>query len=208
MKLKYEEGGYENENGTISDHKSRLHSCYAWGVLAVVVVSAGFMTAFGSENWQSMTLVLTLLPAITSIMMAAAPIPELKGEKEDSGASGVLHSRTAVLYLICIFFAGASESTMSQWASSYLETAFGINKTIGDLLGLALFGAATFYPQIVGVITDSAVRSENVTAFAQQFGYTAEQFGMKVGMCFAVLAPLLGSLLFYRAMKIPSKTEE
>ena len=97
---------------------------------------------------------------------------------------------------------------MSQWASSYLETAFGINKTIGDLLGLALFGAATFYPQIVGVITDSAVRSENVTAFAQQFGYTAEQFGMKVGMCFAVLAPLLGSLLFYRAMKIPSKTEE
>ncbi len=274
---------------------SRLHSCYAWGVLAVVVVSAGFMTAFGSENWQSMTLVLTLLPAVTSIMMAAAPIPELKGEKEDSGASGVLHSRTAVLYLICIFFAGASESTMSQWASSYLETAFGINKTIGDLLGLALFGAAiglgrtlyskygkgidrillfgalgttacyavaalsdsaaaglvscamtgffvsmlwpgsliavtnkvpnagvalfalmavggdlgaTFYPQIVGVITDSAVRSENVTAFAQQFGYTAEQFGMKAGMCFAVLAPLLGSLLFYRAMKIPSKTEE
>lgn len=70
MKLKYEEGGYENENGTISDHKSRLHSCYAWGVLAVVVVSAGFMTAFGSENWQSMTLVLTLLPAVTSIMMA------------------------------------------------------------------------------------------------------------------------------------------
>lgn len=108
------------------------------------------MTAFGSENWQSMTLVLTLLPAVTSIMMAAAPIPELKGEKEDSGASGVLHSRTAVLYLICIFFAGASESTMSQWASSYLETAFGINKTIGDLLGLALFGAAIFYPQIVG----------------------------------------------------------
>lgn len=196
MKLKYEEGGYENENGTISDHKSRLHSCYAWGVLAVVVVSAGFMTAFGSENWQSMTLVLTLLPAVTSIMMAAAPIPELKGEKEDSGASGVLHSRTAVLYLICIFFAGASESTMSQWASSYLETAFGINKTIGDLLGLALFGAATFYPQIVGVITDSAVRSENVTAFAQQFGYTAEQFGMKAGMCFAVLAPFLGACCF------------
>lgn len=82
--------------------------------------------------------------------------------------------------------------------------------------GVALFAlmaaggdlGATFYPQIVGVITDSAVRSENVTAFAQQFGYTAEQFGMKAGMCFAVLAPLLGSLLFYRAMKIPSTTEE
>lgn len=274
---------------------SRLHSCYAWGVLAVVVVSAGFMTAFGNDNWQSMTLLLTMLPMVTCILMIVAPIPELGEEKADSGAANVLRSRTAVLYLVCIFFAGASESTMSQWASSYLETAFGINKTVGDLLGLALFGAAiglgrtlyskygkgidrillfgalgttacyavaalsdsaaaglvacamtgffvsmlwpgsliavtnkvpnvgvalfalmavggdlgaTFYPQIVGVITDSAIRSGSVTAFAQQLGYTAEQFGMKAGMCFAVLGPLFGSLLFYRAMKIPPKAEE
>ena len=83
-------------------------------------------------------------------------------------------------------------------------------------VGVALFAlmavggdlGATFYPQSVGVITDSAIRSGSVTAFAQQLGYTAEQFGMKAGMSFAVLGPLFGSLLFYRAMKIPPKAEE
>ena len=101
MKLKYEEGGYENENGTISDHKSRLHSCYAWGVLAVVVVSAGFMTAFGSENWQSMTLVLTLLPAVTSIMMASGTERRKRGLRGIRSAAQQNRGFVSDLHFLC-----------------------------------------------------------------------------------------------------------
>ena len=39
-----------------------------------------------------------------------------------------------------IFFGGASEVTMSQWSSSYLELSLGLPKIWGDIFGVALFG--------------------------------------------------------------------
>ena len=44
--------------------------------------------------------------------------------------------------LFAIFLAGAAECTMAQWASSYLEQAIGLDKVLGDILGVALFAVA------------------------------------------------------------------
>ena len=44
-----------------------------------------------------------------------------------------------VLMIILMFCVGASEVTMSQWASAFTESALGISKTVGDLLGPCLF---------------------------------------------------------------------
>ncbi|MFQ9548579.1 MAG: MFS transporter, partial [Lachnospiraceae bacterium] len=35
--------------------------------------------------------------------------------------------------------AGASEISMAQWASAYVESALGISKNIGDIIGPCLF---------------------------------------------------------------------
>ena len=35
--------------------------------------------------------------------------------------------------------AGASEISMAQWASAYVESALGISKSIGDIIGPCLF---------------------------------------------------------------------
>ena len=43
------------------------------------------------------------------------------------------------LCVMCIFFGGAAECTMSQWASGFMENAVGIPKVWGDILGMALF---------------------------------------------------------------------
>lgn len=40
-----------------------------------------------------------------------------------------------------MFFAGASELTMAQWSSSFLEKVTGIPKVVGDIVGVALFSA-------------------------------------------------------------------
>ena len=41
-----------------------------------------------------------------------------------------------ILLMIC---AGASEATMTQWASAFTEAAIGVSKTVGDLAGPCLF---------------------------------------------------------------------
>ena len=46
-----------------------------------------------------------------------------------------------LLAVVMIFCGGATEAMMSQWSSSYLEVVMGIPKVVGDILGVALFGA-------------------------------------------------------------------
>lgn len=41
-----------------------------------------------------------------------------------------------ILLMIC---AGASEATMTQWASAFTESALGVSKTVGDLAGPCMF---------------------------------------------------------------------
>ena len=41
-----------------------------------------------------------------------------------------------ILLMICV---GASEATMTQWASAFTEAALGVSKTVGDLAGPCLF---------------------------------------------------------------------
>lgn len=49
---------------------SKLHSIYAWGVVAVVLFSTIFLLAFGYDKWQWLTLIFTIAPIITSVLFA------------------------------------------------------------------------------------------------------------------------------------------
>lgn len=119
---------------------SKLHSCYAWGVVLVVIFSSLYFYLFGYQNWQILTLTLSVFPFIAFLIMLKSEIPDIESTEKATGSGGLLKNKTAILYIIGIFFAGASEITMTQWCSGYMEVSFNINKTVGDLLGLALFG--------------------------------------------------------------------
>ncbi len=121
---------------------SKLHSCYAWALLFVVGFASMFLWIFDDSYWQLLTVLLSLLPLCASVSMFFSQIPDMESHNSSSKKHDKAYNKTACLYIIGIFFAGASELTMSQWCSGYLETTFGINKTVGDLFGLALFGAA------------------------------------------------------------------
>lgn len=126
----------ENSEKTLT----MLHSFYAWGVVAVVFISAGFFYVFGAENWQYLALAFSLVPLVAFIMLSGAPIPKMQTTKKASGAVGLFKNKNLVLCTLCIFLGGAAECTMSQWCSSYLEQALGIPKVTGDILGVAVFG--------------------------------------------------------------------
>lgn len=126
-----------------SDNPSRdmsfLHSLYAFGVFTVVVVSTVFLKILGSENWMFLCIFWALLPLIPAILFATSPMPDMSG---DGNASDNTHKNKLLgiaLLVGCIFFGSCAENVMSNWVSSFAENALGINKTMGDILGMAMF---------------------------------------------------------------------
>lgn len=118
---------------------SMLHSLYAYGVVMVVTVSTIFLKIFGTEKWMYLAAFWAVLPIISFVLFCTSPIPPMelshgeKGEKQGKRSFGLM------LCVLCIFFGSAAENSMTNWISSYVENALGISKTVGDILGLALF---------------------------------------------------------------------
>ena len=118
---------------------SKLHSVYAWGVVAVVIVVTLFILIFGAEHWYFLPLLFTLVPIFSLVMFFSATLPTLSTPEKASGAVSMLKNKTLWLCVIAIFLGGASEVTMAQWCSSYLEQSLGISKVLGDIFGAAAF---------------------------------------------------------------------
>lgn len=119
---------------------SMLHSLYAFGVFAVVVVSTLFLRIFGSENWMYLTLFWAALPVIASVMFMLSPMPEMDVSSSSEGTKGT--KRRTLALAICvgsIFFGSCAENVMSNWVSTFMENALQIDKTFGDILGTAMF---------------------------------------------------------------------
>ena len=118
---------------------SKLHSAYAWGVVGVVLYSTAFMFIFGRESWQYLTFSLLVIPFMAFVLMLRSRLPELKTPERISGTLEFLRKKELWICVLAIFLGGASECTMAQWCSSYLEESFGIDKVLGDVFGTALF---------------------------------------------------------------------
>lgn len=119
---------------------STLHSLYAFGVFTMVLISTMFLRVFSSENWMYLILFLSLLPIGSSILFMLSPMPDMDTPAE-GGSTKKAGKRTLGLALCvgCIFFGSCAENAMSNWISGYMENALGIDKILGDILGVAVF---------------------------------------------------------------------
>ncbi len=119
---------------------SFLHSLYAFGVFFMVLVSTLFLKLFGFENWAILILILAALPLLAAVLFMLSPMPDM-GAQESTAVSGKTKKRFLGLALCvgCIFFGSCAENGMSTWISTYMETALGIEKAVGDILGVAMF---------------------------------------------------------------------
>ena len=119
---------------------SMLHSLYAFGVFTVVVISTLFLRFVGAQHWMYLTMFWAALPVLSAVLFMLSPMPDMGGESTVSGVEGT-RRRTVGLALCvgCIFFGSCAENAMSNWLSGYMETALGLDKTLGDILGVAMF---------------------------------------------------------------------
>ena len=119
---------------------SKLHSVYAWGVVAVILLGTLYLLAFGCENWFWLALGFIAVPLIACTLFCGAKLPTMQTPEKTSGALAYFKEKQLWLCVAAIFLGGASELIMAQWSSSYLEQALHIPKVWGDVFGVALFG--------------------------------------------------------------------
>ncbi len=122
---------FENKETTMSF----LHSFYCWGTLGVILLSTIFFMVFGIENWKILTLLWAIIPLYNVYNFATCPMERLLDGEEGMKMSELLKSKYFWLFIVLMICAGASEISMSQWASAFVETGLNVSKTIGDLVG-------------------------------------------------------------------------
>lgn len=118
---------------------SLLHSFYCWGSVGVILLSTIFFAIFCIENWRILSCIWALIPLCNTFNFISCPIESLTEEGEGFSIRQLFHIPIFWIALILMVCAGASEISMAQWASAYVESALGISKNIGDIIGPCLF---------------------------------------------------------------------
>ena len=135
------------------DHKdavmSLLHSFYCWGAVGTIVLSTLFFTIFGVENWRILAVLWSLVPFYNIYNFATCPIEHLTEDGKGMTISELFRTPLFYLSLVLMVCAGASELSMAQWASAYVEAALGFSKTLGDLAGPCLFAVTMGISRVI-----------------------------------------------------------
>lgn len=127
-----------------SDNKEKtmslLHSFYCWGHVGVVLISTLFFAVFGIGNWRYLAFFWALIPLANFFLFTRVPMAS-PAEDGNAGLSlgGLLRNKMFWLMMLMMVCSGASEQSVSQWASTFAELGLGVSKTIGDLAGPMFF---------------------------------------------------------------------
>ena len=126
----------ENKSGEMS----LLHSFYCWGHVGVVLLTTIFFYGWGISYWKVLTLLWTIIPLGNGFLFTKVPITPLVTEDVSELTIKELFQHKAFwIFLLLMICAGASEQSVSQWASVFAERGLGISKTMGDLAGPMAF---------------------------------------------------------------------
>jgi fucose permease len=126
---------FENKSGVMS----LLHSFYCWGAVGVILGSTIFFAIFGTSYWKILTIIWAIVPLVNTINFISCPIERLFEDVEGLSVGSLLRLPLFLLMILLMVCVGASEATMTQWASAFTESALGVSKTIGDLAGPCMF---------------------------------------------------------------------
>lgn len=126
-----------------SDNKasamSLLHSFYCWGQAAVVLFSTLSFRLFGLGSHAVVSVLWGVIPLVNAFSFLRVPLNTLPHADAKSAPLHAVKSKGFTLFFLMMLCAGASELSMSQWASAFAEEGLRVNKATGDLLGPCMF---------------------------------------------------------------------
>jgi len=131
-------------NALPSDNKSAsmavLHAFYPIGKVAVIVATGAALYMLGARSWPWIMVLWSLFPVFNTVAFALVPLPPLADPERRQTLRSIMRGLPIYLLLAVMMLAGATEVTIAQWTSAYVETALGYTKVIADLVGFGLFG--------------------------------------------------------------------
>lgn len=118
---------------------SLMHSFYAWGQVATIIITTLFLFVFGIRSWQIIVFLWALIPLVNFFMFLAAPFPGVVPEEHRQTMRHLFLRPYYLIALLAILAGAATELVMNQWASTFTEKVLQMPKVTGDLLGMCGF---------------------------------------------------------------------
>lgn len=128
---------------------STLHSFYCWGSVGVIALSTLFFTLFGIDKWKWLACLWALIPLYNTFNFAVCPIEKLVEEGEGMSITALFRTPMFFMGIVLMVCAGASEISMAQWASAFVEAALGLSKSYGDLVGPCMFAVTMGISRVI-----------------------------------------------------------
>ena len=128
---------------------SLLHSFYCWGSVGVILLSTAFFAVLGVDHWRWLSCIWALVPLYNIYNFASCPIEPLVEDGKGMTIGSLFRTPIFFMGIILMVCAGASEMSMAQWASAFVESALGLSKTIGDLAGPCLFAVTMGISRVI-----------------------------------------------------------
>lgn len=184
---------------------SLLHSLYAFGLFTVIVLATLGLRAFGEDSWSYIVMFFAALPIMSAVMFMISPIPEISSSASGAGGLGELGERAKGLALLvgCIFFGSCAEGVMTSWISGFADNALLIDKTLGDVLGTALFAILLGAARIAYSKFGKSVSAVLITGMAgAAVCYVAVTFisSPAISLAFCVLTGIFVAMLWPGAL--------
>ena len=120
---------------------SLLHSFYCWGYMGVVLLSTLFFALAGIRHWKILAICWSAVPLFNVWYFSKVPIRTLAENREGETMTGrqLIVRGSFWLMILLMVCAGASEQSVSQWASAFAESALHVSKSMGDIAGPCAF---------------------------------------------------------------------
>jgi MFS family permease len=116
-----------------------MHSFYAWGQVATIVVTTLLLFFYGIRSWQIIVSLWAIVPLVNFFMFLAAPFPGVVHESQRLTMRDVFFKPYYLVAMLAILGGAATELVMNQWSSTFTEKVLELPKVTGDLLGMCGF---------------------------------------------------------------------
>lgn len=126
---------FENKEATMS----LLHSFYCWGWVGVTLISTLLFFIFGIDNWKYVACFWALVPLYNIYNFSTCPIEPIVEEGKGMTILELFKTPLFWISVVLMVCSGASEISMAQWASAFVESGIGLSKTFCDLAGPCMF---------------------------------------------------------------------
>ena len=118
---------------------SFLHSFFSWGQAGTILISTLFLYLAGGARWWILPVLWAVIPLLNMVLFMLVPLPEHIGQKERMSVKELFLSPLFLVFILLMVCGAASELTVAQWASLFIERGLGLSKVLGDIAGPCMF---------------------------------------------------------------------